>query len=69
MEELTNLTNATKTELSNKIDNITFRLDLVDEKILKLDESIQNTGVRVGNLEAQAENTNILNVNKFNAIN
>ena len=56
MKTLTTLTQSTKVELGNKMDGITARLDNYDQKIEKLEESIQQTDNRVGDLVVKIEN-------------
>ena len=65
---LTLTAEVTKNQLIEKIDGITTRLDVFDEKIAKIERSIAHTDNRVGELSAQIENGDVNVSQKFTAL-
>ena len=68
MKSLTTTTNDAKTELAAKIDGINVRLDSYDTRFNKLEESVQHTDNRLGELAAQLENGDLIVSQKFNLL-
>ena len=68
MKTLTETTNTAKTELGEKIDNITARLDNYDSRLDNVEKSVAHTDNRLGELAAQLENGDLIVSQKFSHI-
>ena len=69
MKTLTETTQATKTDLGQKFDDLNARLDGYDTKLRHLESSITHTDNRLGDLSTQILNSEDSVNRKFNALN